>query len=127
MNLTDPSPGLGWRGAERRPLPDRGRPDLVLCLALVHHVTITANVPMQAWIDWLAELGASLVIELPTREDPMVQRLLAAKKEGTHDDYEREAFERCLAGAFDVKRSERLASGTRVLYLATPRRRPAPA
>jgi SAM-dependent methyltransferase len=127
MNLTDPSPGLGWRGAERRPLAERGRPDLVLCLALVHHVTITANVPMRAWLDWLAELGARLVIEFPTREDPMVQRLLAAKKAGTHDDYERGAFERCLAEAFDVERSERLASGTRVLYLATPRRRPAAA
>jgi hypothetical protein len=125
MNLTDPSPGLGWNGAERRPLAARGRPDLVLCLALVHHVTITANVPMRAWLDWLAELGAPLVIEFPTREDPMVQRLLAAKKAGTHDDYGREAFERCLAEAFEVERSEPLASGTRVLHLATPRRRPA--
>ena len=47
MNVTDPSPGLGWRGEERRPLLSRGRPELVLCLALVHHVTITANVPMR--------------------------------------------------------------------------------
>jgi hypothetical protein len=125
MNLTDPSPGLGWRGEERRPLVARGRPDLVLCLALVHHVTITANVPVRAWIDWLAEVGASLVIEFPTREDPMVQRLLSAKQDGTHADYERESFERCLGDAFDVERSERLASGTRVLYLAHPRGRPA--
>ena len=58
------------------------------------------------WIDWLAELGASLVIEFPTREDPMVQRLLAAKKEGTHPDYERATFERCLGDAFEVERSE---------------------
>jgi len=125
MNVTDPSPGLGWRGEERRPLLSRGQPELVLCLALVHHVTITANVPVREWIDWLAGLGASLVIEFPTREDPMVQRLLAAKKEGTHADYERTEFERCLGEAFEVERSEPLASGTRVLYLAQPRRRPA--
>ena len=125
MNVTDPSPGQGWRGEERRPLLARGRPDLVLCLALVHHVTITANVPMRAWIEWLAELGASLVIEFPTREDPMVQRLLGAKKEGTHPDYERETFERLLGEAFEVERSEVLASGTRVLHLAHPRRAPA--
>jgi hypothetical protein len=125
MNVTDPSPGQGWRGEERRPLLARGRPGLVLCLALVHHVTITANVPMRAWIEWLAELGASLVIEFPTREDPMVQRLLAAKKAGTHPDYERETFERLLGEAFDVERSEVLASGTRVLHLAHPRRAPA--
>jgi hypothetical protein len=58
MNVTDPSPGLGWRGEKRRPLVSRGRPELVLCLALVDHVTITAYVPMRAWVDWLAELGA---------------------------------------------------------------------
>ncbi|MDP8932385.1 MAG: class I SAM-dependent methyltransferase [Actinomycetota bacterium] len=38
MNLADPTPGLGWRGSERHPLENRGRPDLVLCLALVHHL-----------------------------------------------------------------------------------------
>ena len=122
MNVTDPSPGQGWRGVERRPLAARGRPELVLCLALVHHVTITANVPMRAWLEWLAELGAALVIEFPTPEDPMVQRLLAAKKAGTHPDYERPTFERHLGDAFEIERSETLASGTRVLYLAHPRR-----
>ncbi len=45
MNLADPSPGLGWRGVERKRLEDRGKPDLLLALALIHHVTIAANVP----------------------------------------------------------------------------------
>jgi ribosomal protein L11 methylase PrmA len=46
MNLADPSPGLGWRGLERRPLGARGTPDLALCLALVHHLSIGGNVPV---------------------------------------------------------------------------------
>jgi SAM-dependent methyltransferase len=121
MNLADPSPGLGWRGLERRAMPDRGRPDLVLALALVHHVSISANVPVREVVDYLASLGSSLVIEFPTREDPMVQKLLAPKREGLHPDYERGFFERCLAEAFDVERSERLQSGTRVLYFARPK------
>src|SRR5207253_8241287 len=37
-NIADPSPNLGWRGAERKSLIERGRPDLTLCLALVHHL-----------------------------------------------------------------------------------------
>lgn len=90
-------------------------------------MTITANVPMRAWIDWLAGLGAWLVIEFTARDDPMVERLLAAKKEGTHADYERAAFGRCLGDACEVERSASLASGTRVLYLAHPRGRPAAA
>jgi hypothetical protein len=122
MNLADPSPGLGWRGLERKALPDRGTPDLVLALALIHHVAISANVPVKEFVDWLASLGTSLVIEFPTREDPMVKKLLAPKREGLHPDYELTFFERCLNEAFEVDRSERLESGTRVLYFARPKR-----
>jgi SAM-dependent methyltransferase len=122
MNLADPSPGLGWRGLERRALADRGTPDLVLALALVHHVAISANVPVKEFVDWLASLGAALVIEFPTREDPMVKKLLAPKREGLHPDYELDFFERTLNDAFEVERSERLQSGTRVLYHARPKR-----
>jgi SAM-dependent methyltransferase len=122
MNLADPSPGLGWRGLERKAMPDRGTPDLVLALALVHHVAISANVPVKELLDWLAGLGSALVIEFPTREDPMVKKLLAPKREGLHPDYELGFFERTLNEAFDVERSERLESGTRVLYYARPKR-----
>jgi SAM-dependent methyltransferase len=122
MDIADPSPSLGWRGRERRSLPERGRPDLVLVLALVHHLAIGASVPLREIVDWFAELGGTLVIEFPTREDAMVRKLLARKRSGLHADYDREHFERCLAGAFDVRRSEELAGGTRVLYHATPRR-----
>jgi len=121
MNLADPSPGLGWRGLERKAMPGRGAPDLVLALALVHHVAISANVPVSEFIDYLASLGSSLVIEFPTRDDPMVQKLLGPKREGLHPDYDRGFFERTLADAFDVERSEELESGTRVLYFARPK------
>jgi SAM-dependent methyltransferase len=121
QNIADPSPGLGWRGLEHGPLLDRGRPDLVLALALVHHIAIGANVPVREVIDWLASLGGALVVEFPTREHPMVQKLLAPKRDGVHPDYERGFFERCLHDAFDVRRREQLGSGTRILYFATPR------
>jgi hypothetical protein len=122
MNLADPSPGLGWRGLERRSMPDRGKPDLLLALALIHHVTISANVPVKEFLDWLASLGTALVIEFPTREDPMVKQLLAPKRDGLHPDYELGFFERRLNEAFHVERSERLESGTRVLYFVSPKR-----
>jgi SAM-dependent methyltransferase len=122
MNLADPSPGLGWRGLERKAMPDRGRPDLVLALALIHHLAISANVPVKELVGWLASLGCSLVIEFPTRDDPMVKTLLAPKRDGLHPDYELGFFERCLSKAFEVERTERLESGTRILYFARPKR-----
>lgn len=121
LNLADSSPGLGWRALERKTLLERGRPDLVLALALVHHLAIGSNVPLKEVVAWLAELGAALVVEFPTHADPMVQKLLAPKREGLHADYERGFFERCLHEAFDVHRTEELTSGTRGLYFAIPR------
>ncbi|MEY2474361.1 MAG: hypothetical protein QOK28_3690 [Actinomycetota bacterium] len=124
VNLADPSPGLGWRGCERPPLLDRGRPDLVLALALVHHLAIASNVPLAEVVDWLASLGAALVVEFPTRDDPMVQSLLARKRRDLHPDYHRAVFERALAQRCDIQRQETLGSGTRVLYFATPKDMP---
>ena len=123
VDLVDASPGLGWLGRERRPLLERGRPDLVLCLALVHHMSISGNVPVADIVDWLADLGARLVIEFPTPDDPMVSRLLGRKGPTAHPDYTLDSFERSLRTRFDVESSEMLAAGTRVLYLARPKRR----
>ena len=120
-DVADPSPGLGWRGLERIRLEDRGRPDLTLCLALLHHVVISANIPVAAFLDWLASLRTELVIELPTREDPMVWRLLAAKGPDANPDYGTETFERALSENWEVARREVLPSGTRILYRAAPR------
>jgi hypothetical protein len=121
VDLADPSPDRGWRGLERRRLEERGRPDLVLALALVHHLAIGRNLPFAELVPWLRGLGSRLVIEFADRDDPMVTRLLAAKRSETHESYGREAFERALAAGFEVERREELGSGTRTLYLAKPR------
>lgn len=120
-NLADPSPNLGWRGEERRPLPERGRPDLVLALALIHHVVIGANVPVASFLDWIASLGADLVIEFVTREDSMVRTLLTNRVD-QYADYSEEEFEKQLRLRFDIHQRERLTGGTRILYHARKRR-----
>ncbi len=121
MDLADPSPARGWRGRERTRLEDRGKPDLVLCLALIHHLSIAANVPLAEVVDWLASLGGALVVEFADRGDPMVERLLTRKRDDAHPDYGSEQFERELAERFEIVRREELASGVRTLYEARPR------
>jgi hypothetical protein len=119
-NLADPSPGLGWRGRERRPLEQRGSPDLTLALALVHHVSITANIPIADFLDWLRELSSVLVIEFPKRDDPMVEALLVNREPGANPDYRLEEFERELGRRFTIDRRQELPSGRRTLYVARP-------
>ena len=105
----------------RSTLTDRGLPELSLCLALVHHLSISRNVPLREVVRWLRELGGEVVVELPDRADPMVQRLLLGKRADAHPDYSRETFEQELRSRFDVVESVELASGTRTLYHAVPR------
>ncbi len=119
-NLADPSPGLGWRGLERRTLSDRGAPDLMLALALIHHVSISANIPIAEFFEWVKDLGSTLLIEFPKRTDPMVRALLANKQEGANLDYDLDNFEAEMKKRFQIEKREELPSGDRVLYLASP-------
>lgn len=119
MNLADSSPGLGWRGLERKSLVERGKPDLVLCLALIHHMVISANIPLHEFINWLAELKCAVVIEFPTKEDPMVKRLLL-NKDDQYSEYTIDTFEKNVSKVFKIEKREELASRTRVLYFLRP-------
>ncbi|SBT41560.1 class I SAM-dependent methyltransferase [Micromonospora narathiwatensis] len=119
MDLADPSPGGGWRGVERAGFADRARADLVLALALVHHLAIGRNVPLVEVLDQFAGLtvpGGTLVVEFVHPEDPMARRLLANKPDGLFPDYRREGFERLLVARGRIVRRVELPSGTRTLY-----------
>jgi hypothetical protein len=119
MSVTDPSPDLGWRGRERASLERRGTPDLALCLAVVHHVCITGNVPVREFLDWLRSLDTALVIEFPDRSDPMVERLLSGKRDGSNPDYDAAVFESALAERFTIDQKSPV-SATRTLFEARP-------
>jgi len=122
VNVADASPGLGWRGLERKTLPDRGKPDITLCLALIHHVVISANIPMHEFLEWLASLETDLVIEFVSKEDPMV-KILLKNKEDQYSEYTLDNFESIIKKLFSVVHREPLASGTRHLVHAQSSRR----
>jgi hypothetical protein len=121
IDLADPSPGIGWRNRERPAFFDRTKPDVVLMLALLHHLAITANVPLPEIVDWMRSFGSRIVVEFVHTDDVQVQRLLANKPEGLFPDYRVDVFERLLAERFTVEKQVPLPSGTRTLYLVSPR------
>jgi hypothetical protein len=118
VNLADASPNQGWRGVERKGLAERGRPELTLCLALVHHIVISANIPLADFIGWLASLGTALVIEFVGRDDEMVETLLV-NREDQYDDYHPEIFRKLLTAHFNIQAEEPLKGGSRHIYFAT--------
>jgi hypothetical protein len=116
LDLSDPSPGLGWRSRERPAFVDRVRPDLVLCLAVVHHLALTYTVPLDEIVEFLADFGAPLVVEFPHRDDHMAELLLKRKREGIFDAYDLTNWERALQRRFAVLEQLVLPGGTRTLY-----------
>lgn len=115
QNVADPSPNWGWRHLERRDLQQRAAPDLVLCLALVHHVVITANIPLAEFVAWLAEVTDQLVIEFVSRDDDKVQTLLRNKQD-KYWDYDQDFLEQQLARYFIIRERLDLRAGLRTLY-----------
>ncbi len=120
INLADASPNQGWLGRERKGLAERGRPELTLCLALIHHIVIGANIPLAEYIGWLADLGTSVVIEFVGRDDEMV-RVLLANREDQYDDYHEDAFRGLLAARFEIVDEAPLKGGRRRIFFARPR------
>jgi hypothetical protein len=121
VDMSDSGGGIGWRGRERPGVFDRGTPDVVLYLAVIHHVAITFNIPVAAQLDMLADLAPEIVIEMPHADDPMVRKLLVNKRAGIHDDFNLAEFERLLGERFDVKSRLLLSSGTRTIFHAVRR------
>lgn len=114
-DLANPSPDLGWRGAERASLAARGPADLVLALALVHHLAIGNNVPLPMVAACLADLGRRALVEFVPKSDSQVRRLLATRPD-IFPDYHEDGFRAAFAERFEVEERRPLAGSERVLY-----------
>ena len=121
VDFADPTPGIGWRGLERPAIHRRSAPDVVLALAVVHHLAITHNVPADVFFDFLADLGAEVVLEVPTEHDPMVGTLMGHKRSGSRDSYTIAGIEAQAASRFGIRSREELPGGTRVMFHLAPR------
>ncbi|MBS0202060.1 MAG: class I SAM-dependent methyltransferase [Planctomycetes bacterium] len=120
IDLLNPSPAQGWRGRERVRLEERGQPNLVLCLGLIHHLVIAGNIPLPEVVDWLASLNAEVVLEFPSKLDPMVQGLLRNKRD-QYEDYSLPFLEATLLKAgFQIRERTDLPSGERTLLYLIP-------
>lgn len=115
MDLTNPSPSVGWAHRERDSLVSRGPADLVLALALIHHLAISNNTPLQAIAELLSHLGRSLIVEFIPKSDAQVQRLLVSRRD-VFPAYSQTGFERAFSHYFRTIRSWALGDTGRSIY-----------
>lgn len=115
-NLTTPSPSIGWNNTERESITSRMKADLVLALALLHHLAIAGNVPLQLIADWLVPVAPFLIIEFVPKSDEKVKLLLQNRKD-IFDDYNLEQFKAIFGDKFQFLKEEKVGSTERVLFL----------
>lgn len=120
LDLTNPSPALGWHNRERYSLAERGPVDIVLALALIHHLVISNNVPMPRLAEFFADLGHWLIIEFVPKSDTQVQKLLTSR-EDIFLEYTQQGFEEAFARYFFIHQSIPICETERILYLMEKR------
>ncbi len=123
MDLSNPSPSLGWAHRERLSLVERGPADLALVLALVHHLAISNNVPLSRIAEFCSAICEWLIIEFVPKSDSQVQRLLGMR-EDIFDDYNQEGFESSFDEYFTIVDHAPLMNSQRHLYLMCNRKVP---
>ena len=115
MNFANVSPSQGWLQKEREGLEKRQGADGILALALVHHLAISGNIPLDQVVGWLTGLAPAGVIEFVPKGDPMVQRLLLLR-EDIFPDYDLAHFEKYLKSKAKIVKTEKICSSGRTLY-----------
>jgi len=115
LDLRNPSPALGWATEERASILDRNSADAVMALALIHHLAIANNVPLDRIAAFLGRLAADLIIEFVPKSDPKVAILLATR-EDIFPSYTEAGFERAFRSVFDIERKVQIERSERTLY-----------
>jgi SAM-dependent methyltransferase len=122
VNLARPTPATGWRNEECPSFLDRmrGECDAVLMLAVLHHLLVSEQIPLQAVLELAAELTSDLlIIEFISPGDPMFRHIARGRDE-LFEGLTQNVFEEAAIKWFELVRAERL-NQTRWLYVMRKR------
>lgn len=116
LDLSNPSPAIGWANNERYSFVERGGAELVMALGLIHHLVISNNVPLRKLAAFFATIANHIIIEFIPKEDSQVIKLLRTR-EDIFPEYERQHFERDFGDYFSIRKSSNIEGSSRTLYL----------
>ncbi len=116
QDLRNPTPNFGWGGNERDSIVRRGSADVLLALALLHHLVIGNNVPFTMVSEYFASLGEWLIVEFVPKEDSQIQRMLVARKD-IIVDYDQGSFETAFGAKFEIVTFRKIEGSLRSIYL----------
>jgi len=114
-DLSNPSPSLGFNNKERESLGKRIKADLVVALALIHHLAISKNLPLPMLANYFSSFSPQLIIEFVPKEDEKLKQLLSGRRD-IFDHYTKDDFEKSFSDYYTILASETIPGTGRVLY-----------
>ena len=117
-DISRPNPWYGWRNSECVSLLDRlrGSVELVLMLAVIHHLLVSERIPLDEILGLAADLTTRwAIVEYVSPEDPMFQHL-ARGRDALHADLDQALFEQICQHHFTILESRLQPGGHRRVY-----------
>lgn len=116
-DLTQPTPGVGWENKEKESLLKRLKGDMLLAVAVIHHLCISKNVPLPLVAQLFADISTRYaIVEFVPKTDEKV-RLLLQNREDVFDDYTEPAFTEAFNCYFNLLEVYECGSSGRKLFL----------
>lgn len=116
IDLSNPSPAIGINNKERSSFIERTDADLVLALAVIHHLSIGKNIPFSMIAEFFSRIGSFLLIEFIPKNDEKIQ-LMLQNKEDIFDAYTAENFLKAFEKYFNILDKVIITGTERILYL----------
>jgi 2-polyprenyl-3-methyl-5-hydroxy-6-metoxy-1,4-benzoquinol methylase len=117
VDLSNPSPAIGFNNSERLPFMKRAPSDMVTALALIHHLIFSKNITLSLLADFFRQLSTRyLVIEFIPVEDEKVKKLMMNKSE-IRKPYDKTSFEAAFNRYFEIEKMQEIPFSSRILYL----------
>ncbi len=115
-DLTNPAPAIGWANAERMSFAERSPVDVIMALALIHHICISNNVPFSKVASYFSKMAKYVIIEFVPKSDSQVVKLLASR-EDVFVNYNQKSFEADFGVYFEIMEAVHIEGSERTLYL----------
>lgn len=116
LDLSNPTPALGVNNTERASFIQRTQTDMVMALAVIHHLCIGKNIPFSSVAAFFASMGKRLIIEFVPKRDSKISEMLEHKKD-IYSWYNEEGFLKSFSQYFTILDKQAIGTSGRTLYL----------
>lgn len=116
IDLSNPSSAIGLNNKERISFTERTKCDVGMALALIHHLAIGKNIPLEKIAELFEKLATHFIIEFIPKNDEKIRFMLQQKRDIYHN-YSEENFVRSFATYFSVQKKHEIGDSGRILYM----------